>query len=80
MKSWRIVADVDAVARALPSGQRNRRHPVHLAVDVQFDALSPAVGTDGQQTGGPRTDQASAAATARPEKATSSRPVGGPGR
>ena len=62
MKCWRIVGDVDAVAR--PCHPANgTAHPVHLAVDVQFDALSPAVGTDGQQTGGPRTDQASAAAS-----------------
>jgi hypothetical protein len=60
-RSWRIVADVDAQARPChPSGGAKR--PVHLAMDVRFDALSPAVGTDGQQTGGPRSDQASAAA------------------
>lgn len=36
-------------------------HPVHLAVDARFDAVSPAVGTDGQQSGRPRSDQAAAA-------------------
>lgn len=61
MRSWRILADVDAVARTChPSN--GEKHPVHLAVDVRFDAVSPAVGTDGQQTGRPRSDQASAAA------------------
>jgi hypothetical protein len=61
VKTWRIVADVDSVARPChPS--KGETHPVHLAVDVRFDALSPAVGTDGQRTGGPRSDQAAAAA------------------
>jgi hypothetical protein len=61
LKTWRIVAEVYSVARAChPSG--GETHPVHLAVDVRFDALSPAVGTDGQGTGGPRSDQAAAAA------------------
>jgi hypothetical protein len=62
MRSWRIVADVDAEARACRPSERGTR-PVHLAVDAQFDAVSPAVGTDGQQTGGPRSDQAQAATT-----------------
>jgi hypothetical protein len=61
MQSWRIVADVDAVARSCHPSDGSTR-PVHLSIDVRFDAVSPAVGTDGQQTGGPRSDQASAAA------------------
>ncbi len=61
MESWRILANVDAEARTChPSS--GATHPVHLAMDVRFDAVSPAVGTDGQQTGAPRSDQASAAA------------------
>ncbi len=60
LRSWRIVADVEAAAR--PCHPRNgERRPVHLTVDVTFDAVSPAVGTDGQETGRPRSDQASAA-------------------
>ncbi len=60
MTSWRIVADVDATARScFPSD--GRTHHVPLAVDVRFDALTPAVGTDGQQSGRPRSDQAAAA-------------------
>ncbi len=60
MRSWRIVADAEAEARPcrLAAGAA---HPVHLTVDVRFDALSPPVGTDGQRADGPRTDQASAA-------------------
>ena len=59
-KRWRIVADVDATARSLPPSD-TASHPVHLSIDVSFEAVTPAVGTDGQQTGGPKTDQASAA-------------------
>jgi hypothetical protein len=61
MKSWRIVADVDALALNCRASN-GETCPVHLAVDVRFDAVSPAVGTDGQQTSRPRSDQASAAA------------------
>jgi hypothetical protein len=61
LKAWRIVADVDSAARpCLPP--RGGTHSVHVAVDIRFDALSPAVGTDGQGVGGPRSDQAAAAA------------------
>jgi hypothetical protein len=64
-RRWRVTADVDAEARgcAPPDGSPAERacRPVHLEVDVQFDAVSPAVGTDGQASR-PRTEQASAAA------------------
>ena len=60
MQRWRITADVDAVARA--GGGTDGPGPlVHLVVDATFDALSPAVGTDGQQTDGARTAEAAAA-------------------
>jgi len=60
MRRWRITADVDAPARGgrVSDGVSPA---VHLAVDVEFVAVSPAVGTDGQQTGGARTAEASAA-------------------
>jgi hypothetical protein len=61
LKSWRIVADVDAMARTCQPSNGVAR-PVRLAIDVQFDALSPGVGTDGQGAAGPRSDQAAAAA------------------
>jgi len=61
LKSWRIVADVEAVARPCHPSDVGT-HPVRLAADVLFDAVSPAVGTDGQQSGRPRSDQAAAAA------------------
>ncbi len=59
--TWRIVADVEARARPCHPSETGA-HPVHLSMDTRFDAVSPAVGTDGQQTGGPRSHQASAAA------------------
>jgi hypothetical protein len=61
MTSWRIVADVVAAARSCHPSDAGT-HPVHLGVDVRFDAVTPAVGTDGQQSGRPRSDQAAAAA------------------
>jgi hypothetical protein len=60
LKTWRIEADVDAVARSCQPADGATR-PVHLAVDVQFDAVTPAVGTDGQGTAQPGSDQAKAA-------------------
>ncbi len=62
VKSWHIVGAVDAVARPCQPSNGTMR-PVQLAVDVRFDAVSPAVGTDGQHTVGPRSHQASAAAS-----------------
>ena len=44
LKTWRIEADVDAVACTCHSWDGAAR-PVRLAVNVQFDAVSPAVGT-----------------------------------
>jgi hypothetical protein len=68
MKSWRITAEVDAPARmcarldgSSAPAAAPRTRPVRLHLDVRFDALSPAVGTDGQSSS-PRTQQASAAA------------------
>ncbi len=60
MRCWSIVADVEATARPCRSAGGETR-PVHLVADVRFDAVSPAVGTDGQHPGGPRSAEASAA-------------------
>ncbi len=60
MQRWRLTADVDVAAR--PCGaSAGSSHPVHLALDVTFDALTPAVGTDGQGSGSPKSEQAAAA-------------------
>ena len=37
-------------------------HAVPVALDVRFDAVTPAIGTDGQPSGGPKSAEAAAAA------------------
>ncbi len=49
MKTWRIAADAEAYVRNLASGAR-RKAP--LALDLRFEALIPAVGSDGQGSEG----------------------------
>ncbi len=61
LKSWRITMDADALARPCAAGAE-ATHTVHLALDVRFDAATPAIGTDGQPRGGPRTAEAASAA------------------
>lgn len=54
MRTWRLTMDGEAGAR--PAGERHAAtRPVRLALDVTFDALTPAVGVDGQQRPGHRT-------------------------
>jgi hypothetical protein len=64
LQSWSLTMD-DAV-QARPCGPGSRReagtHPVKVALDVRFDAVTPAVGTDGQPSGGPKSAEAAAAA------------------
>lgn len=64
LRSWRLTMD-DAV-QARPTGKTRAEaeaeaHPVKVALDVQFDAVTPAVGTDGQPGGGPKSKEAAAA-------------------
>jgi hypothetical protein len=64
LRSWRLTMD-DAV-QARPTGKsraeaENEAHPVKVALDVRFDAITPAVGTDGQPGGGPKSKEAAAA-------------------
>jgi hypothetical protein len=61
LKSWRITMDAVAPARSCTTGTA-ATHPVHVALDVRFAALTPAIGTDGQLGGGPRSAEATAAA------------------
>jgi hypothetical protein len=49
MRTWRITADADAKVTDLRGAERRR---ARLAVDLTFDALAPAVGTDGQDREG----------------------------
>jgi hypothetical protein len=64
LQSWRLTLD-DAV-QARPTGKSRAEaeaeaHPVKVALDVRFDAVTPAVGTDGQPGGGPKSKEAAAA-------------------
>jgi hypothetical protein len=64
LQSWRLTMD-DAV-QARPTGKSRaaaeaEAHPVKVALDVRFDAVTPAVGTDGQPGGGPKSKEATAA-------------------
>ena len=63
-RSWRLTMD-DAV-QARPCGKTRAEaeaetHPVKVTLDVRFDAITPAVGTDGQGGGGPKSAEAAAA-------------------
>jgi hypothetical protein len=64
LQSWHLTMD-DAV-QARPTGKSRAEaeaeaHPVKVALDVRFDAVTPAVGTDGQPGGGPKSKEAAAA-------------------
>jgi hypothetical protein len=63
LQSWRLTMDTEVAARPCVRGDETT-HPVHVALDVQFDAVTPAIGTDGQPSGGggPKSAQAAAAA------------------
>src|SRR5579862_4361097 len=47
LKAWRLTADVDARARDLSKADAEPR-TAHIAMDLSFAALTPAVGVDGQ--------------------------------
>ncbi|MDZ4825851.1 MAG: hypothetical protein SGJ13_05220 [Actinomycetota bacterium] len=47
LQQWRITADSDAIVRDLDGGLDALRG-THIAIDVTFDALTPAIGVDGQ--------------------------------
>ena len=62
---WRLTMDDLAPVRDLTTGER--QGDVQLALDVRFDAVTPAIGTDGQRgadgnAGRPKSAQAVAAA------------------
>jgi hypothetical protein len=60
-QSWRLTMDGEVQARPCVRGER-ATHPVPVSLDVRFDALTPAIGTDGQPSGGPKSAEAAAAA------------------
>jgi hypothetical protein len=53
--------DGTVAARPCRRGE-DTSHPVPVALDVRFEAVTPAIGTDGQPSGGPKSAQAAAAA------------------
>jgi hypothetical protein len=62
LSSWRLTMDGDVDARPCVRGDESKRQ-VHLAMDVVFEAVTPAIGTDGQGSGdGPKSAEAAAAA------------------
>jgi hypothetical protein len=61
LKAWQLTAEADVPARPCRRGDETTR-TVHLALDVRFDAVTPAIGTDGQPGGGPASAQSAAAA------------------
>ena len=60
-RAWRLTMDGTVAARPCRRGEETTR-PVAVALDVRFDAVTPAIGTDGQPSGGPRSAEAAAAA------------------
>ena len=61
LQSWRLTMDGEVQARPCVRGE-TATHPVPVALDVRFDAITPAIGTDGQPSGGPKSAEAAAAA------------------
>ncbi len=59
-QAWRLRMDDVVGARPCVRGV-TETHPVKVRLDVRFDAITPAIGTDGQSSGGPKTAQAAAA-------------------
>jgi hypothetical protein len=62
LQSWQLtMAETEVQARPCVRGEEAGQ-PVQLALDVTFDAVTPAIGTDGQPSGGPKSAEAAAAA------------------
>jgi hypothetical protein len=59
-QSWRLTMDDVVQARPCERGV-TETHPVKVGLDVRFEAITPAIGTDGQSSGGPKTAEAAAA-------------------
>jgi hypothetical protein len=61
LRSWRLTMAGEVQARPCVRGE-TATHPVPVVLDVRFDAITPAIGTDGQPSGGPKSAEAAAAA------------------
>jgi len=62
LRSWRLTMDGEVQARPCGRAVASTR-PVPVSLDVRFEALTPAIGTDGQSGAGPRSAEAQAAAS-----------------
>jgi hypothetical protein len=61
LQSWQLTMEGEVQARPCVRGDTTT-HAVPVALDVRFDAVTPAIGTDGQPSGGARSAEAAAAA------------------
>ncbi len=61
LKSWRLTMEADVPARPCVRGDETTRTAA-IGLDVRFDAVTPAIGTDGQPGGGPSSAESAAAA------------------
>ena len=52
LQSWHLTMEGEVQARPCVRGDTTT-HAVPVALDVRFDAVTPAIGTDGQPSGGP---------------------------
>jgi len=59
-QSWHLSMDGTVAARLCVRGEETT-HPVEVGLNVTFDAVTPAIGTDGQPSGGPKSAEAAAA-------------------
>ena len=61
LQSWHLTMEGEVQARPCVRGETTT-HPLPVGLDVRFDAVTPAIGTDGQPSGGPKSAEAAAAA------------------
>jgi hypothetical protein len=62
MRSWRLTFDGDVIARPCVPGASQERH-AHVALALDFESCTPPIGTDGSGRSGPRSAEATAAAS-----------------
>ncbi len=61
MRSWRLTADTDVPVRNCTRGSVADRRS-RVALDLRFDSITPAIGTDGQSAARPGSAESAAAA------------------
>ena len=60
-RAWRLTMDADVPVRPCTRGSV-RDHDAHIRLDLRFDSLTPAIGTDGQSSARRGSDESAAAA------------------